>query len=396
MSLGWTLNHPLGLTALVVGLVALGFVLEERTTWGRRVGSSLLIILFGALLSNLELVPLSSPVYSTITGPITSLAIVWLLFAVDLRGLKAAGPRMLAAFALAVVATATGALTAVALVGDAFPGDAWRLAGVMTGTYAGGSLNFVAVGREVGLTDSLFVAATAADNVMTAVWVGATLMLPVWLAGTFRRRRRNAGTASSATEKAAEKGATNPFAAKVELRPVPLLMLFTLGLLLILVAETLSERIGMPSVLWLTSLALLIAQIPAVRRLEGALQLGLIALNLFFVVIGIGSRVAEIFKVGAEVFYFTAIVVAVHGVIVYLGAWLLRLDVESASVASQAAVGGPSTAMALAVARGWRHLTLPGVMVGLLGYAVGNYAGLLVAAWVRSGGGVKDLSGGLP
>ena len=36
----------------------------------------------------------------------------------------------------------------------------------------------------------------------------------------------------------------------------------------------------------LARVALLIAQVPAVRRLEGALQLGLIALNLFFVVIG--------------------------------------------------------------------------------------------------------------
>jgi uncharacterized membrane protein len=57
------------------------------------------------------------------------------------------------------------------------------------------------------------------------------------------------------------------------------------------------------------------------------------------------------------------------------------------SVASQAAVGGPSTALALAVTRGWNRLALPGVLVGLLGYAVGNYAGLAVAALVRRFGG---------
>ncbi|NES71184.1 MAG: DUF819 family protein, partial [Okeania sp. SIO2D1] len=49
----------------------------------------------------------------------------------------------------------------------AFPEDSWRLAGVMTGTYAGGSLNFVSVGREVGLADVMFSAAAAADNVLT-------------------------------------------------------------------------------------------------------------------------------------------------------------------------------------------------------------------------------------
>lgn len=136
--------------------------------------------------------------------------------------------------------------------------------------------------------------------------------------------------------------------------------------------------------IWLTTLALIAGQLPPVRRLTGALQLGLIALNLFFVVIGIGLRIAEIFRVGPEVFYFTVLVVAIHGLVTFGGCRLLRLDVETASVASQAAVGGPSTAMALAVARGWRELALPGVLFGLLGYAVGNYAGLLIAAWVRA------------
>jgi len=73
----------------------------------------------------------------------------------------------------------------------------------------------------------------------------------------------------------------------------------------------------------------------------------------------------------------------VHGLLAFGAAWLLRLDVETTAVASQAAVGGPSTALALAVSRGWTHLQLPAVAVGLLGYAVGNYAGLAVAAVVR-------------
>ena len=59
------------------------------------------------------------------------------------------------------------------------------------------------------------------------------------------------------------------------------------------------------------------------------------------------------------------------------------VDVETTSVASQAAVGGPSSALALAVARDWRALVLPGVVAGLLGYAVGNYLGLGVAFLVR-------------
>jgi uncharacterized membrane protein len=377
------ITDPSALAALICGVTALGFWLEDRFSWARSVGASLLIIVFGAVLSNLDLVTAESAVYGVISGPVTSLAIVWLLLAVDLRELRAAGPRMLLAFAVAVLATCVGAVSAAALFGGAFPGDGWRLAGVMTGTYAGGGLNFVAVGREVGLTDSLFVAATASDNVMTAIWIGATLMLPLWLR-RFYPARKHPGREADAS--AASKETANPFLAHVLLKPVDLLALLTLGFGFILAADALSNEVGGPSVLWLTTLALIAAQIPVVRSLTGSMQLGLVALNLFFVVIGIGSRVAEILKVGMEVFYFTAVVVIVHGILTYGLCRLLKLDVETTSVASQAAVGGPSTAIALAAARGWRDLALPGALVGLLGYAVGNYAGLAIAAWVRSWG----------
>jgi uncharacterized membrane protein len=133
----------------------------------------------------------------------------------------------------------------------------------------------------------------------------------------------------------------------------------------------------------LTTFTLGVAQLPAVRRLRGAFHLGILALNLFFVVIGIGSRAAEILAVGLEVFYFTATVVLIHGLVTFAVARLVRLDVETTTVASQAAVGGPSTAMALAIARHRPGLALPGLMAGLLGYAVGDYLGLAVAYAAR-------------
>src|SRR5690606_15366887 len=130
---------------------------------------------------NLGLVPAESPVYDVVTGPVTSLAIVWLLLAVDVRELRTAGPRMLAAFGLAAVATVVGTTAATVLFGGAAGPDAWKLAGALTGSYIGGGLNFVAVGRAVEMPDSLFAAAIAADNLMTAVWFGVTLTLPAWL-----------------------------------------------------------------------------------------------------------------------------------------------------------------------------------------------------------------------
>ena len=72
------------------------------------------------------------------------------------------------------------------------------------------------------------------------------------------------------------------------------------------------------------------------------MQFGSVGLHFFFVLIGIVSRWSEISAVGVEVFLFTLIVVAVHGVFVLGMGKLLRLDIGTVAVASQAAVGGPT------------------------------------------------------
>jgi uncharacterized membrane protein len=100
---------------------------------------------------------------------------------------------------------------------------------------------------------------------------------------------------------------------------------------------------------------------------------------LFLATIGAQSVLSEIMRVGPAVFYFTVVVVVIHGLVVFGVGRLLRLDLPTLAVASQANVGGPASAMALAAARGYADRLLPGVAVGLLGYAVGNYTGLAVA-----------------
>ena len=57
---------------------------------------------------------------------------------------------------------------------------------------------------------------------------------------------------------------------------------------------------------------------------------------------------------------------------------LFKFKIEEISVAANAALGGPTTAAAVAAARGWKDLITPAVLVGTLGYIVGNYFGVFI------------------
>lgn len=375
------ISAALPLTTLIVALAALAFVLERRVPAVAKVGASLLTLVFGAVVSNAGLVPATSPVYDNIAGPVTSLAIAWLLLSVNLGDVKRVGPRIFAAFGLGLAGTAAGAFAGAVALAPALGENGWRLAGVFTGTYTGGSVNFVSVGRSVGLPDSVWAGATAADALTTGIWMAATLVLPLWLARFYPPIPR---AVLESEEGAGEVAASHPFFAPASLSATDVAVLLAAGLLLLTAAELTAQVVPqVPAVLWLTTYALLLGHTRWFHRADGALQLGTMALHLFFVVIGIWSRFSEIAAVGVVVFVYTLVVVGVHGLVVYGGGRLARLDPATLSVASQASVGGPASALAVAVAREWPGLVLPGIIMGLVGYAVGSYLGVGVAYLVR-------------
>ena len=377
------ITGALPLATLIATLSALAFVLERRVPALSKVGASLLTLVFGAVVSNLGLVPAASPVYDTIAGPVTYLAIAWLLLSVNLSDVKKVGVRMFGAFGLAVFGTALGAFVGAVVFASVLGEDGWRLAGVFTGTYSGGSVNFVSVGRVVELPASLWSGATAADALTTGIWMAVSLTLPVWAGRYF------APVPKELTELADDHapGAphqNHPFFAPASVSALDLAVLVAAGLALLTAAELTARLVPqVHTVLWLTTYALILGQTRWFHHAEGALQLGTMVLLLFFVVIGIWSRVAEIVAVGAVVFYYTLVVVGIHGLVVYGLGRLVGVDVGTLSVASQASVGGPSSALAVAVAREWPGLVLPGIIMGLVGYAVGTYAGVGVANLVR-------------
>ncbi len=363
-------EQPLPLLLVVTAVVFAALWLERHTRAGRLVHAPVIAITLGTLLGNSGVVAGASPVYQALEGPVLSLGLVWLLLSVRLEHLRASGPRMLIAFALASAATMGAVLAAAPLLVARFGDQAWRLAGPLTGTYIGGSINFVALARELELDPSLFLAATAADNITSSLWLLLCIALPGWLGAFYPHRA--APSAGGA-------------AAVPEVPRLQLVELLGVGLVVVWLAQLLGGLVpAVPGVLWLTTLALGCALLRPVRRLEGAKFLGTLLMLFFFVVIGIYSRFAEVARVGWSVLAIIGFVVLVHGVLVLGIGRMLGFDLATLVVASQAAIGGPSTAMAVANARRYGELVLPGAAAGLLGYAIGNYAGYAVALVVRA------------
>ena len=373
-------NHVAVFVALSA-IVAIAIQLERRVSLFRSLGAALTGILIGMLFSNVGVLPGTSRTYEFLMGPGVNLGIVLILLSVDLRSVLQAGPRMLAAFGIGAAGTAIGAVIGGLALSHAIGPETWKLSGQFTGTYTGGGANFAALGGAFQTSPNLFSAATAADVIVTTVWMATCLAVPVLLG------RPKLTQTPEEKAAAAKRPPTLERMLEVSARPVSLMdaaMLVTIAVGAVLAAEQLAGVTPVPNVLWLTTVALLIGQIPAVKRLSGSAMFGNYLLLLFLASNGASSVVANLIEAGPPVFYFAAITVLVHGLIIFGVGHVARLDWGTLAVASQANVGGPASAVALAGARGYADRILPGVAVGLLGYAAGNYVGYGVAALVRT------------
>jgi uncharacterized membrane protein len=373
---------------LLVTIVCLDIFIAEhlaRLPYLRQLGSSMLVILLGALQANFGLIPTASvpvPLYEGVMRYLAPLAIFFLLLGVDLRSLRKAGLPMLFNFALGALGIIVGVLLGMWLLkGSQTIGTLYyAIGGMFTGTYTGGSINLNAVALHYGVAreGAIYTAVTAIDNIFTAIWISATILIPTVLKKWLPTRRQG-GEPSAILE--------NTLPTKDETDPLSIATLIGLGTAAMYVSGLLEAALpSFPKVLWLTTLALILAQIPFVQRIKGGRLLGLFSVLVFLTVIGAHCDIPALLSNGQlalRLVLLVGIIVLCHIVIGFgIGYWL-KQDWDIMGIASQANFGGASTAMACAQSLGRQDLALGGILLGALGNAVGTYLGILIAEILR-------------
>ncbi len=366
-------SQTFALAALLLSCVAFSFW-AERQPLGQKFGGPLIVLFLSMALANVGVIPHSSPLYDAIGGFLVPLAIPLLMLRADIRRVFRDGGPLLAAFLLAVFATVAGGVVGFVAMDLGEAGS--KIAGTLVASYIGGSLNFVATAQAVGLDDSsLFAAAMSADAVGAVFFLMALMSLPAisWV------NRAMPSRYLQREQDSAEIDAThNDTAEALSLSRI------SYGLALSLVLCALANGvaawldIGSLFILVLTGLALLVANVGSrlVQHVQYDFELGTLFMYIFFAAIGAAADIPLVIQTALPMLWFIGIVVAVHLALLMVFGRLLRLDLADVMIASNACILGPAPAAALAASRGWRELVSPGMLVGLLGYAIATFIGI--------------------
>lgn len=331
-------------------------------------------------------------------------ALILLTLSIDMKAILGLGPKALIMFFTATIGIVIGGPIALWIVVQFDPSivgtgenAAWRGLATLAGSWIGGGANQTAMLEIYGYNQERYAALVAVDIIVANIWMvfllygaGAPQRIDSWLKAD-----------TSAIERLRDKMADYSASVERQTNANDWLILggFTLA------AVGLSHGLGSaiagvferldPSAdgvlnsqfFWVVVLATSIglgASFTRARDLEGAGASKLGTVFIFLLVTIIGTKM-DILKMGdAPSFVAIGVIwMMIHTILLFIVAKIIRAPFFFIAVGSKANVGGAASAPVVA---GAFHPALApvGVLLAVLGYAVGTYGAILTATLMRS------------
>ena len=367
-------NTPI-LFSIVIAVSAFAFIVEQRTQIGKRLSGVVIAMFSMMLLANLKLVPGSAPSYDFVFHWVVPVAIPMFLFKANLVAIFRETGKTLVAFFIGGIGTIIGALTMFFLLNRGE--QSLKALGLFTATYVGGTINFVAISEILEIKGDMLASAVAADNVVMAVALIFLFLVPTMkLSQKFFKFDEDEYLSDTDGKKHQETlfgGQDVVYALSIS---------FVIAGLSMYAAGFIGH---IPSILISTVVTVALATIfpRFFTSIRGSEEIGIFLMYLFFAVVGASADFGVILKNGIYLFLFAAGTLSIHLTVILIGGKLLGIPLPEILIASNANLGGPTTACGMAMAKRWDKLIAPAVLVGIFGYAIATFIAWNLVAIVR-------------
>ena len=358
--------------------VAISIYLEQKYMWASKISGAIIALLFALVLSNLSIIPTACTLYDDIIwGFAVPMGIPLLMLQCNMKKIWKETGRIMIIFCIGSAGTVAG------------------VAAMMTGSYIGGGVNFAALATEFNVGE-IKAAATVADNLLMALYFFAL----IFIAGMKFFQKHYAHPHIDAVKVSDLKDAQTQAAAywnrkEISLKDIAMNVAYCVVVVFLakLIASGISAVIPTTNTLlsilntffgsqyvWITTIAMFAATVgeKQVENLSGSQEIGTYFIYLFLFVIGVPASIVKIITETPLLLVFTGIMVLTNMLFCFVFGKLLHFDLEDIILASNANIGGPTTAAGMAISQGWTKLVGPVMLIGTFGYVIGTYLGVVV------------------
>jgi len=340
------------------------------------IGDIVICYIIGIFLGNIGVIPLSENVAHSLSEATVPLAIILMLFSTDLNQSFKLSVKTFFAFVLGLVAVFVVTIATSFLFKDKIE-EVWNLGGMAIGVYSGGTPNMSAIGLGLGVSPEYFALVNIADVLIGGTYLLFMMTVAQRIFGKFLHHYKN--DEAIETEDISTNELTENKLNKLNILKSLFLAILvfgtSLGISQLLFAELKAGWI----IFMITLFSVLLSFVKPIQNLKEGFKLGEYLLLIFALAVG---SLADFSKVNSEAFN----IVSFFGILI-LGTILLHLllskifkvDTDTFIITSIAAIMSPAFVPPVAKAINNNKLILPGITSGLVGFAVGNFLGLLMA-----------------
>lgn len=359
-----------GLFAILVAVAALAIYLEQKYQWASKITGCVLALIGCLILSNLRIIPTEAAAYDFVWDYVVPLAIPMLLLQANVKKISKDSGRLIIIYLISGIGTVAGGFLAFFALKNFIP-ELNKATAMMVGTYTGGSVNLVAMADAFDAGSELVSTSVVADNLLMALYFFALIAIPT--VSFFRKHFRHP-LQDEIDKRTANGESQNHAQSYWTAKPVALKdIAFTFALSFVIVAVSteiaaffgriiptsnfvlalLNGLIGNKYLIMTTLTMILATAFPTqVGEIAGAQEIGTFMIHIFFGVIGAPASIYLILTKAPLLLVFCAIIVATNMLISFLFGKLFKFNLEEICIASNANIGGPTTAAALAIAKG--------------------------------------------
>lgn len=336
-----------------------------------KIGPVLILYILGVVIGNTLRPQFMAQIQDVLSSAMVPVAIPLMLFGCRFR--RTGNRSSLLALVTGMVSVILAVIAGYFLFGRNIP-DGYKIGAMLSGVYTGGTVNLAALQAMLDVSEESFILINSCDMLVSFLYLTFLMAAGISL---FRL--------ILPTDTASSDEITDEKKEKTVFRLKDILILLAIDAAIIGISAGLGLLAGdswfmTVLILTLTTLGIAASFLPAVRKRPQAYDMGYYCICIFSVVVASMADFTKLNFTGSmNTLLYLTFVIFISLFLQLLLSWMFRIDADTTVISSVAFICSPPFVPMMAMTMKNRNVIAPGLAIGVIGYAAGNYIGFLIA-----------------
>jgi uncharacterized membrane protein len=309
------------------------------------------------------------------------LAIPLLLFSSNVGQWKHLAGKTLVSLAIGFVAVITIVVAGFFIFKGAGTKDLWKISGLLIGVYTGGTPNLASLKMMLEVDANTYILTHTYDLIVGVAYLAFLMSIGQKLFRKYLPKFPLDTTESIDLKNLGE----DPFWGILKKdKFLPLLKAYGMAILIFAIGGALSmlvpeSKVMVIVILSVTTLSILVSLIPSINKIEKTFESGMFLILIFSIVVASMADMRNFTGLTPGLMGYITFAVFGSLLVQVILAKLFKVDADTTMITSVAFICSPPFVPVIAGVLKNRHIIVSGITIGIIGYAVGNYLGFVIA-----------------